>query len=180
MTSSSLDPTLADQSGITLSTRSGTTLRLRPVTMDDGPLVADLFARLSPENLRFRFLDSRPQPTPGDIAAMIGVDHRHTEHVLAFDEGTGQVVASMMLVADERMESAEVAIAVADDARGRGIGWSLLKHAADLARARGIKLLRSVESSANHDALEVEHALGFSARVYDGEPGMVIVEADLA
>lgn len=174
------DPTIADQSGIALSTRSGTRLRLRPATLDDGPLVADLFARLSPESLRFRFLDSRRQLTPADIAAMIGVDHRHSEHILAFDADTGKLVASMMLVADERMESAEVAIAVAEEARGRGIGWSLLKHAADLARERGIRWLRSVESSANHDALEVEHALGFRARVYDGEPGQVIVEADLA
>lgn len=180
MSSSSLDPTLADQSGNVLSTRSGTSLRLRPATIEDGALLAGLFAGLSPESLRFRFLDAHRQLTPGDIAAMISVDHRHAEHVLAFDELTGQLVGSLMLVADERMETAEVAIVVAEDARGRGIGWALLKHAADLARERGVRRLRSIENSANHDALEVEHALGFSARVWEDEPGLVIVEADLA
>lgn len=180
MSSSSLDRTLAEQSGITLSTRSGTSLRLRPATLDDGPLIAGLFARLSPESLRFRFLDTRREPTPADIAAMIGVDHRHCEHVLAFDNASSQLVGSLMMVADERMETAEVAIVVAEDVRGRGIGWSLLKHAADLARERGVRRLRSVENSANHDALEVEHALGFSARAYEDEPGLVVVEADLA
>ena len=180
MSSSSLDPTLADKPGVTLSTRSGTSLRLRPATLEDGPLLAALFARLSPDSLRFRFLDARRQPSPADIAAMLSVDHRHSEHVLAFDALTCELVGSLMLVADERMETAEVAIVVADDARGRGIGWSLLKHAADLAKERGVSRLRSIESSANHDALEVEHALGFRARVYEDEPGLLIVEADLA
>jgi len=180
MSSSSLDTTLADQSGISLSTRSGISLRLRPATLNDGPLLTGLFKRLSPESLRFRFLDARRQPTTADIAAMLSVDHRHTEHVLAFNAFTDQLVGSLMLTADERMQVAEVAIVVADDVRGRGIGWSLLKHAADLARERGISRLRSIENSGNYDALEGERALGFTARVYEDEPGLLIVEIDLA
>ena len=179
MSSTSLDRTLAEQGGPYLLTRGGARLRLRPATADDGPLLAGLFSRLRPEDLRFRFLDTRKLPAAQDFGAMLEVDHRRSEHVLAFDTGTGELVASLMVVADARMETAEVTIAVAEEWKGRGVGWSLLRHAADLAFIRGIKTLRSIESRANHDALEVERALGFHTREFEGDPSLVLVEADL-
>jgi RimJ/RimL family protein N-acetyltransferase len=180
MNLTSLDRTLAETGGHYLSTRSGDRLRLRPVRPDDGPLLAGFFARLSAEDLRFRFLDRRKPPAAADIAAMVQVDHRRTEHVLAFDTSTGELVASVMIVGDGRMDTAEIAIALATEWKGRGIGWSLLRHATELAFIRGVRRLRCIESSANHDALEVERSLGFHARVAEGEPGLMLVEANLA
>ena len=37
-----------------------------------------------------------------------------------------------------------------------------------------------IESSAHHEALKVERALGFRVRAAEGEPGLMVVEADLA
>ena len=85
-----------------------------------------------------------------------------------------------LVIADPGMDAAEVAIAVASNWKGHGIGWALLRHASDLAFIRGVKKLRSVESRANHDALEVERTLGFRARQMEGEPDLLLVEADLA
>ena len=139
MTSTTLDRTIGEHPGTYLLTRSGTRLRVRPVTLADGPLLAEFFARLTPEDLRFRFLDTRRVPS-----------------------------------------SAEVAIAVAGAWKDRGIGWTLLRHATDLALIRGVRKLRCIESLSNHDALEVERTLGFHARAIDGEPGLLLVEAELA
>jgi GNAT superfamily N-acetyltransferase len=180
MTSTWLDRTLAYEPGNYLITRDHAQLRLRPVTPRDGPLLGRFFARLSPEDLRFRFLDSRQQPTPAEIAAMVEVDHRRGEHVLAFDTGTGDLVATLLLMADPDMETADVTICIAGNRKGQGIGWTLLRHACDLANARGIKKLRSIESRDNHDALEIERALSFHALPVAGEPNLVMVEADIA
>jgi acetyltransferase len=180
MDSSSLDCTIAEPRGNYCLTRSGTALRLRPAAVTDGPLLAELLARVTPEDLRFRFLDTRKMPAERDIAALLWVDHRRSEHVLAFDTATGELVATLMVVADPRMDAAEVAIAVASGWKGRGIGWALLRHASDLAFIRGVKKLRCIESRANHDALEVERALGFRARPMEGDPDLLLVEADLA
>lgn len=179
MTSHSLDSTLSEAAGVTLTTRGGLVLKLRPVSAADAGIVAALFARLSPTDLRFRFLSGQSRVSDDQLAMMIAVDHRHSEHLLAFDDPGGELVASLMLVADEHMENAEVAIAVAPDFKGRGIGWTLLKHAAELARERGVRRLRSIESRANHQAIEVERDLGFHASDYEGDATLVLVEAEL-
>lgn len=180
MTSQSLDPTLSEADGVTLATRSGLVLKLRPVSTGDAPAVAAFFDGLSSDDMRFRFLSGREHISADQLVAMVGVDHRHSEHLLAFEEGTSRLVASLMIVADEHMEVAEVAIAVSPQFKGRGIGWTLLRHAADLARERGVRRLRSIESRANHQAIEVERTLGFITSVYEGDATLVLVEADLA
>jgi GNAT superfamily N-acetyltransferase len=179
MSSTSLDRTLAQEAGPYLITRGNAQLRLRPVRTDDGPLLAEFFSRLSPEDLRFRFLDFRREPSAAEIAAMLEVDHRRGEHVLAFDTASGDLIATLMLIADDLMETADVTISVAADWKDRGIGWTLLRHASDLAYLRGIKKLRSMESRANHDALEVERSLGFRTCPVEGDPSLVVLEAEL-
>lgn len=180
MISTSLDRTLAEHPGTYLLTRSGLNLRVRPVTLDDGPLLARFFARLSPEDMRFRFLDSRRAPSAAELGALLEVDHRRSEHMLAFDTCTGELVASVMLIADPGMDEAEVAIAVASDMKGRGIGCALLRHACELASSHGLKKLRCLESRSNHDALEVERTLGFHAGATEQEPGLIMLEAEVA
>ena len=39
----------------TATTRDGTSIALRPIRADDEPLLQDLFAHLSPEDVRLRF-----------------------------------------------------------------------------------------------------------------------------
>lgn len=179
MISTALDATLAERPGVRLTTRGGMRLRLHPAEPADGVAVGDLLSALSAEELRFRFLVTRKAPDAAQLAELTGVDHRRTEHVLAIDEASGRPVASLMIAADAAMENAEVAVAVAHEARGKGIGWALLRHAADLARERGIRTLRSVESRANRDAIELEEALGFHCRMVEDEPGLVSLEAEL-
>ena len=159
-----------------LTTRSGFTAMIRPVDPSDAPLLADFFARVAPQDLRFRFLSSQSTVRPDQIAAMVAVDHRLAEHILAFDPATGALVASALLVGDESRASAEVAIAIAADYRAKGLGWSLLAHMAEVAKGLGFARIRAIESHANHAAIEVERTLGFTARDYEGEATMVLVE----
>jgi acetyltransferase len=176
---SSLDNPVADEPAHFLRTDSRMRLRLRDVRPGDGRLLATFFGRLSPDDLRFRFVESGRLPTELEIGAMLDVDRRRNEHVLAFDVATGELVASLMVVSNPRMQTAEVAIAVATEWKARGIGWTLLRHARELAFHRGLKRLRSVEALAEHDALESGSALGFRARPLEGDPRLVLVEADL-
>lgn len=179
MTGTAIETTLATDPGATLTTRSGKVLEIRPVHQDDAFLLAQFFEHLSPEDLRFRFLSAMANPTQEQIADMTHVDHWGSEHLLGFDAATGDLVASAMMVADKAMDVAEVAISIAPDHKGCGIGWTMLKHCADVARARQIKRLQSIESRANHAAIEVERTLGFEAQPYEGDPGLVLIEARL-
>jgi hypothetical protein len=50
---------------------------------------------------------------------MTRVDHWRTESFLAFDQASGDLVASGMLACDAAMETGEVAVSVRGDFRGR-------------------------------------------------------------
>mgnify|MGYP000276396968 CR=1 FL=1 len=173
------DPTLSEAIEAHLLTRGGIELRVRPVTENDADIVNRFFDNLTDDDMMFRFLSGQPHLSSAQLAAMIGVDHRHREHLLAFDVETGKLVASLLIAADEAFVSAEVAIAVAPAYKTRGVGWTLLHHAVELARSRGLKTLRSIESRANRGAMEVERTLGFRASDYDGDATLALLELDL-
>ena len=162
-----------------LTTRSGYSVTIRPVTPNDAPALAAFFVRVAPQDVRFRFLSAQSDVRPDQIAAMVAVDHKASEHLLAFDPATGTLVASALLAGDLPSRTAEVAISIAADYRDKGLGWTLLAHMADLAKALGFARLRSIESHANHAAIEVERALGFTTCEYEGDATMVLVEKDL-
>src|SRR3546814_7250652 len=107
-------------------TRSGLSLSLRPVTRDDGPLLRDFFDKVTPEDLRFRFLTAMLRVSDDQIASMIDVDHKQTEAFLAFVDD-GALVGSAMIAIEPAGERAEVSIAVRENGRTKGVGWPLLK-----------------------------------------------------
>ena len=78
------------------------------------------------------------------------------------------------------MQLVEVAIVVDREWHDRGIGSTLLRYAAGLARERGFKAIRSIESVANCAALEVERAAGFVVRPCGSASGLAFAEARLA
>ncbi|UNU44729.1 GNAT family N-acetyltransferase [Sphingopyxis sp. YF1] len=173
------DMTLSEASEGHLLTRGGVELRVRPVAESDVDIVDRFFNGLTADDMMFRFLSGQPHLSSAQLAAMVGVDHRHREHLLAFDVETGKLVASLLIAADEAFVSAEVAIAIAPAYKTRGVGWTLLHHAIELARSRGLKTLRSIESRANRGAMEVERTLGFRASNYDGDATLALLELDL-
>lgn len=167
----------ADWSG-TLTTRSGLEVAVRPASPADAGRLREFFTHVSSESLRFRFLTGLNRVGESQIENLTRVDHDRTENFLAFDGDT--LVATAMVAADERFESAEVAIVEREDYRRRGLGWTLLQHVARYAKARGLKTLLSVESRAHHAAIELEREMGFRVRPYEGDATLVVVEADLA
>ena len=173
------DVTLSEAGEVHLLTRGGIELRLRPVAENDAEVVNRFFDSLTADDMMFRFLSGQTHLSSAQLAAMIGVDHRHREHLLCFDMDTGELVASLLIAADDAIVSAEVAIAIAPGYKTRGIGWTLLNHAVDLARSRGLRTLRSIESRANRGAMDVERTLGFRASDYDGDPTLALLELDL-
>ena len=129
------DTTLSEAMETRLQTRSGVDLLLRPVADTDIDIVDRFFDGLTADDMQFRFLSGQSHLSSAQLAAMIGVDHRHREHLLAFDAATSALVASVLIAADDPFVVAEVAISVAPAYKTRGVGWTLLNHAVDLARA---------------------------------------------
>ena len=161
-----------------LVARSGYRFHVRPAMELDVEALEGFFGQVAPADLRFRFLTGVSHVPEETIASMARVDHDKTENFLAIDPD-GSLVGSAMVAADDKLDTAEVAISIHKDYKGRGIGWMLLGHVAAYAKARGIRRLQSIESRENHAAIELEREMGFTARAVEGEPSLVLVECIL-
>ncbi|MCL6251221.1 GNAT family N-acetyltransferase [Altererythrobacter sp. KTW20L] len=175
-----IDRTMAEPNPPQLQTRNGLVLRLRAVTMPDRPFVDEFYAQLTIRDFRFRLVAGLKAVNPHQIIGRIEMDHRHAEHLLAFDPAVGKLVGSVIILADHGLANAEAAVVVVPQFRGEGIGWSLLRHAADLARERGLSSLRSIETLEDHEPLEIARTSGFQAMPYDADPTLMMLEATLA
>lgn len=168
----------ANAQSTSLETRSGLSLRVRPVGREDGDLLKSFFAKVTTDDLRFRFLSGINQVSDDQIARMTNVDHKQTEDFLAFtDDDT--LVATAMIAKDQAGRRAEVAIVVRGDYKQKGVGWTMLNHAAEYARATGVETLEAVESRQNEPAIGVERDFGFSVKPYDDDSTLVIVTKEL-
>lgn len=162
-----------------LTTRSGLKLKVRPAAPDDEARLAEFFANVAPEDIRFRFLSPMPRVGHDTLQELVTVDHTRTENFLAFDSSGKKLVASAMLAADPSLEKAEVAIATRADMKHRGVGWTLLQYLADYAEARGIKAIESIEARDNREAIALEKEMGFTATSYPGDATLMLVRKTL-
>ena len=171
-------PRAADWSG-ELVAKTGIVICVRPTRPTDAAALGDFFARLTLEDLRYRFLTAVREVGQARLTEMTDVDHDRTENFLAFLKGSNMLVASAMLAADEARERAEVAIAVRSDLKRRGIGARLLVHVAAYAEARRIRVLESVSSADNWALIELERSLGFVSRPLPDDPTLVHLQREL-
>jgi threonine dehydrogenase-like Zn-dependent dehydrogenase/GNAT superfamily N-acetyltransferase len=171
--------TPADDWSYDLVTRTGLVLHVRPVNSQDEAPLAEFFRRVTPEDLRFRFLGGVREVSHDRLVAMTQVDHTLTENFLAFAGGEKAIVATAMVACDRSMTKAEVAISVRADYKHKGVAWELLRHVARFAAAKGVEVLESIESRENHEAIELEREQGFVATAYEDDPTLVLIRKEL-
>ena len=134
----------------TVALRDGSAVLIRPVRSADAPLLADGFARLSPESRRLRFLRRKDELTPAELRYFTDVDHRDHEALGALDRAGGRGVGVARYVRDAGdPQSAEIAVTVVDDWQGRGLGAELLAQLSGRARAEGIHRFTALVSADN-------------------------------
>ena len=162
-----------------LRTRGGLKILVRPASLGDDSTLNELYHHVSPEDLRFRFLSGAKEVSQSQIDLMTHVDHKSAETYIAFISGSDIPVATAMLASDTSGTRGEVAISVRQEDKGRGIGWSLLSFLADKARERGLEVIESIESRANHDALAVEKDFGFETSPMPDDPSVLVLRKAL-
>jgi acetate---CoA ligase (ADP-forming) len=160
--------------------RDGTTVRLRPPSLDDADALLAFFDGLSPTSRRFRF------------HGLARVDHRLIQPMLDPDwTERGALLATLAANGGERVVGvasyvrlrdpgrAESAFAVADELQGRGLGTRLLEELASEASSAGVERFVAEVMRENADMLGVFERAGFAvSRRLDG--GTVEVEFPIA
>jgi RimJ/RimL family protein N-acetyltransferase len=119
--------------------RDGSKVVIRPVRSADAPLLADGFARLSPESRRLRFLRRKDELSAAELRYFTDLDHHDHEALGALDHTGGRGVGVARYVRDAAdPQAAEIAVTIVDEWQGRGLGTELLARLSGRARAEGI------------------------------------------
>lgn len=163
----------------TLETRSGLRLEVRTVGATDEGILAEFFAHVTAQDLRFRFLGGMREVSHERLMDMVRVDHVTKETFVATVENGGTVAAVAMLACDAALERGEIAISVRSGFKHLGVGWTMLRHVVGRARAMGLRSIECVESRANHEAIELEREQGFSAEADPEDPTLLILRKEL-
>jgi len=128
-----------------------------------------LFARLSPESRHRRFLSPKRELTPQELVYLTDVDHVTHEATAAVDERDGSIVAAGRYAQfPDRVAVADVAVTVADELQGMGIGTVLARCLVDRARANGFTRLTATTLWENRPARALLRRLRFRARASHG------------
>ncbi len=148
----------------------GTRLGLRQIGADDRDGIASLFARMTPESRRRRFLGPKRELSARELEYLTAIDHVRHDAIAAVDQRDGSIVGvGRYAHADDRPGVAEVAVTVADGWQGMGIGTVLARRTALRARANGFTLLTATTLRENRPARALLRRFGFDARACDGD-----------
>jgi acyl-CoA hydrolase/GNAT superfamily N-acetyltransferase len=123
------------------TTQKGQVLHLRPVRIDDEPLIKDFFYDLSDKSLQTRFMTSRRDVPHEMRQQFVVIDYTREMVILATIEKNGKEVVVGMGQASKDLNAltAEAAFAVRDSYQGKGIGSELLSYLTFLAKKEGLQ-----------------------------------------
>ena len=129
----------------------GTAVVIRPIRAADKPLLASALLRLSPASSRARFLSPKAHLSALELRYLTEVDGDHhyaLVAVLGSDPERLVAVARYVRLAEDP-STAELAIVIADELQGLGLGRRLGLIIAENARARGVRRFAALMFSDN-------------------------------
>ena len=166
----------------TVSLPDGQTLLLRPIRPEDEPALQRLFATLSMEEIRLRFLHPMKTLSHKLAARLTQIDYDREMALVLYDPSSpaeATLHGVVRLSADPDNERAEYAVLLHHDMTGLGLGPMLMRRIIDYARQRGIGELYGEVLADNRPMLRLCEAFGFKKRRDPGEPDVMLVSLAL-
>jgi acetyltransferase len=149
------------------TTRGGAALTIRPIRPEDAEAHAAFFARLTPEDIRWRFFSQLRELPPQQIARMTQLDYDREMAFVAvrtLADGTEEILGVSRLIREPDGETGEFAVIVDRAMKGQGLGRQLMERLFDWARATGIRTIAGQVLADNAPMLAFVKGLGFTLR----------------
>jgi len=149
-----------------LTLKNGKEIFFRPILKTDGPLLVDLFNKLSPQSVYFRFL--RPLHTlPEEL--IYHFTHINYESAFALvavikEDGKDTIIAVGRYAYDPQDKVTDLAVAVRDDWQYLGLGKSLLSKIITIGKENGISRFVSMISPQNDVIRQTLQNLGYEVK----------------
>ncbi len=145
------------------TTKKGLTIFLRPVRINDEPLIKDFFYDLSDQSIERRFMSRRKDVPHRMRQEFVVIDYTKELVILACveDEEKEILVGIGQVIKDDRNFMGEVAFTVRDDYQNQGIGSELLEYLTFLSKREGLQGFTAEVLTENRPMLHVFEKAGF-------------------
>ena len=143
----------------------GLRITVRPIRPEDEAAHHDFVEAMTPEDLRLRFFGAVGSFDHSQLARMTQIDYDREMALIATvqsDEGLARTLGVVRAVADPDNETAEFAVAIRSDQKGRRLGRLLTDRIIRYARARGIHWLVGEALRENTAMIALARASGFT------------------
>ena len=153
----------------------GMRVTVRPIRPEDEIAHRDFVHAMTPEDLRLRFFGAIGAFDHSQLARMTQIDYDREMALIATtvnEEGVTQTLGVVRAVADPDNETAEFAVAVRSDQKGRRLGQLLMQRIIAYARVRGIHWLVGEALRENSAMISLAKSSGFTITRTE-DPGVV-------
>ncbi len=162
-------------------TRDGRGLWLREIEPTDVAALRRCFTRLSPEEIRRRFLHAMSELPAPMAHRLCNIDStRETAYVLVDESVSPAEIRGVgRIYVDIATNNAEFSVLVEHDWSRIGLGALLMHRLVDDCRHRGLTEIWGYVLQENRPMLELCRELGFTQRAMPGEPGTALLSLQL-
>jgi acetyltransferase len=115
----------------------GDAVTIRPIRPEDAEAHIAFLARLSPQDLRYRFFNAVRELSREQIARLTQVDYDREMAFVATRDVQGDTIGVARLISELGGRSGEFAVVVQPDMKGRGLGSALMRRVIEWGRQRG-------------------------------------------
>lgn len=159
--------------GERVRSRDGRELWLREIEPGDVAALQRCFARLSPEDIRRRFLHAMSELPAPMAQRLCNTDPSRETALVLVDESVrpAEIRGVGRIYVDEAADSAEFSVIVERDWSRVGLGALLMQRLVDDCRRRRLAELWGYVLQENRPMLELCRELGFIQRLMPDEPG---------
>ncbi len=151
----------------TILLKNGQRCLFRPILPEDEPLLQQFIARVTKEDLYYRYFSEINEFTHDDLANMTQIDYDREMAIVAVRQQNGldEIIGVTRAISDADNIDAEFSVLVRSDLKGLGLGRRLLEKMIAYTRDHGLQQLNGITMPRNQGMLALARKLGFAVDV---------------
>ncbi len=153
----------------------------RPILPEDEPLLRAFIARVTKEDLYYRYFSEINEFTHDDLANMTQIDYDREMAIVAVrqQQGNEEIIGVTRAISDADNTDAEFSVLVRSDLKGLGMGRRLLEKMIRYTRDHGLQQLNGITMPHNTGMITLARKLHFHVDV-QLDDGIVSLHLPLA
>lgn len=161
--------------------KNGERCLFRPILPEDEPLLQQFIARVTKEDLYYRYFSEINEFTHDDLANMTQIDYDREMAFVAvhFTAEQTEILGVTRAISDPDNIDAEFAVLVRSDLKGLGLGGRLLEKLINYTRDHGLQRLNGITMPNNRGMIALARKLGFDVDI-QLEDGIVSLSLKLS